>query len=99
MGRFCRSQRWRRRCAPSARNARRPSAPTVRLDAPSRCGRAIEWEEALDIIEHTFKKIKAEHGPDALAFIASSKCSNEESFVMQKLSRAVIGTNNVDNCA
>jgi formate dehydrogenase major subunit len=61
--------------------------------------REIEWEEALDIIEKTFKKIKAEHGPDALAFIASSKCTNEESFVMQKLARAVIGTNNVDNCA
>ena len=61
--------------------------------------REIEWKEALDIIEHTFKRIKAEHGPDALAFIASSKCTNEESFLMQKLSRAVIGTNNVDNCA
>jgi formate dehydrogenase major subunit len=61
--------------------------------------REIEWEEALDIIEHTFKRIKAEHGPDALAFIASSKCTNEESFLMQKLARAVIGTNNVDNCA
>jgi formate dehydrogenase major subunit len=61
--------------------------------------REIEWSEALDIIEHTFKKIKAEHGPDALAFIASSKCTNEESFLMQKLARAVIGTNNVDNCA
>ena len=61
--------------------------------------REIEWEEALDIIEQTFKRIRNEHGPDALAFIASSKCTNEESFLMQKLSRAVIGTNNVDNCA
>ncbi|MCU1251076.1 MAG: formate dehydrogenase, alpha subunit, partial [Edaphobacter sp.] len=61
--------------------------------------REIEWDEALDIIEKTFKKIKADYGPDALAFIASSKCTNEESFLMQKLSRAVIGTNNVDNCA
>jgi formate dehydrogenase major subunit len=61
--------------------------------------REIEWKEALDIIEQTFKRIKNEHGPDALAFIASSKCTNEESFLMQKLSRAVIGTNNVDNCA
>ena len=42
--------------------------------------REIEWKEALDIIERTFKKIKAEHGPDALAFIASSKCTNEENF-------------------
>jgi len=61
--------------------------------------REIEWDEALDIVEHTFKRIKNEHGPDALAFIASSKCTNEESYLMQKLSRAVIGTNNVDNCA
>src|ERR1700678_2799045 len=61
--------------------------------------REIEWTEALDIIEHTFKRIRNEHGPDALAFIASSKCTNEESFLMQKLARAVIGTNNVDNCA
>ena len=57
------------------------------------------WDEALDVIEARFKSILKEHGPDALAFIASSKCTNEESFLMQKLSRAVIGTNNVDNCA
>jgi formate dehydrogenase major subunit len=61
--------------------------------------REISWDEALDIVEHTFKRIKNDHGPDALAFIASSKCTNEESFLMQKFARAVIGTNNVDNCA
>jgi len=61
--------------------------------------REIEWSEALDIIEQKFKSIMQQHGPDALAFIASSKCTNEESFLMQKLARAVIGTNNVDNCA
>jgi len=61
--------------------------------------REITWDEALDIIEKKFKQVKNDHGPDALAFIASSKCTNEESFLMQKLSRAVIGTNNVDNCA
>lgn len=59
----------------------------------------IEWDEALQIIADQFTKIKREHGPDALGFIASSKCSNEESFLMQKLARAVIGTNNVDNCS
>lgn len=59
----------------------------------------IEWDEALQIIADQFTKIKKEHGPDALGFIASSKCSNEESFLMQKLARAVIGTNNVDNCS
>jgi formate dehydrogenase major subunit len=59
----------------------------------------IEWDEALQIIADNFTKIKKEHGPDALAFIASSKCTNEESFLMMKLARAVIGTNNVDNCS
>ena len=59
----------------------------------------IEWDEALEMIADKFTKIKKEHGPDALAFIASSKCTNEESFMMQKLARAVIGTNNVDNCS
>jgi formate dehydrogenase major subunit len=61
--------------------------------------RQVSWDEALDVIEAKFKSILKEHGPDALAFIASSKCTNEESFLMQKLARAVIGTNNVDNCA
>ncbi len=59
----------------------------------------ITWDEALDLIQQKFTQIKKDHGPDALAFIASSKCTNEESFLMQKLARAVIGTNNVDNCA
>jgi hypothetical protein len=45
------------------------------------------------------KEIQARCGPDSLEFIASSKCTNEESYLMQKLARAVIGTNNVDNCS
>ncbi len=59
----------------------------------------IEWDEALQMVADNFTKIKNEHGPDALAFIASSKCTNEESYLMQKLARAVVGTNNVDNCS
>lgn len=61
--------------------------------------REITWDEALDIIEKKFKQVKQDHGPHALGFIASSKCTNEESYLMQKLARAVVGTNNVDNCA
>jgi len=61
--------------------------------------REITWDEALDVIETKFKQVKRDHGPDALAFISSSKTTNEESYLMQKLARAVIGTNNVDNCA
>jgi formate dehydrogenase major subunit len=59
----------------------------------------ISWGEALNLIEEKFTAIKNQYGPDALAFIASSKCTNEESYLMQKLARAVIGTNNIDNCA
>jgi formate dehydrogenase major subunit len=57
------------------------------------------WDEALDLIAEKFTTIKRESGPDALGFIASSKCTNEESYLMQKLARAVIGTNNIDNCS
>src|SRR5271156_2465222 len=61
--------------------------------------REATWDEALDLIARRFTEIKTAHGPDALAFIASSKCTNEEAFLMQKLARAVVGTNNVDNCS
>ena len=59
----------------------------------------VEWEEALKVVSENFKKVKASHGSDALAFISSSKATNEESYLMQKLARQVIGTNNVDNCS
>ncbi len=61
--------------------------------------REVEWEEALQVMETNFKKIKKEKGADSLAFISSSKCTNEESYLMQKLARGVIGTNNIDNCS
>ena len=61
--------------------------------------RESTWDEALDLVARRFSEIKAAHGPDALAFISSSKCTNEESYLMQKLARAVIGTNNMDNCS
>jgi formate dehydrogenase major subunit len=57
------------------------------------------WDEALDLVARKFAEIKAKNGPDSLAFVSSSKCTNEESYLMQKLSRAVIGTNNMDNCS
>ncbi len=59
----------------------------------------ISWPEALDLIAEKFTATKQNYGPDALAFIASSKCTNEEAYLMQKLARAVVGTNNIDNCS
>lgn len=57
------------------------------------------WDDALDLIAKKFSGFRDEFGPDSLGFIASSKCTNEESYLMQKLARAVIGTNNIDNCS
>jgi len=61
--------------------------------------REASWTEALSLVARKFAEIKAKDGPDALAFVSSSKCTNEESYLMQKLARAVIGTNNMDNCS
>jgi formate dehydrogenase major subunit len=79
----------------------RLSKPLIRVKTPqgSDTFREATWEEALDLIESKFRQIRQEDGPDALAFITSSKCTNEESYLMQKLARAVVGTNNIDNCS
>ena len=61
--------------------------------------RQASWDEALSLAARRLSEIKGTYGPDSLAFISSSKCTNEESYLMQKLARAVIGTNNVDNCS
>src|SRR6202007_3375728 len=61
--------------------------------------REASWDEALDLVATRLAEIKTTEGADSLAFISSSKCTNEESYLMQKLARAVIGTNNVDNCS
>jgi predicted molibdopterin-dependent oxidoreductase YjgC len=45
------------------------------------------------------KKVKAQYGPDAIGVLVSAKCTNEENYLLQKLARAVLGTNNVDHCA
>ncbi|HXY74667.1 MAG TPA: molybdopterin-dependent oxidoreductase, partial [Dehalococcoidales bacterium] len=61
--------------------------------------REASWEEALDLIAEKFTVIKQKSGADSLAFLSSAKCTNEENYLMQKLARAVIGTNNIDHCA
>jgi len=61
--------------------------------------REASWDEALGLVARKFAEIKGKNGPDSLAFVSSSKCTNEESYLMQKLARAVIGTNNMDNCS
>lgn len=57
------------------------------------------WDEALDLIASTWRRIIGQAGPDAIGAISSARTTNEENYVAQKLMRAVVGTNNVDNCS
>jgi formate dehydrogenase major subunit len=59
----------------------------------------VSWEEALTYAATRIKKIQAEHGKDSVGGITSSRCTNEETYLVQKLIRAAFGTNNVDTCA
>jgi formate dehydrogenase major subunit len=72
--------------------------PMVResIDQP---WREVSWEEALTYTADKLNAIKAEHGARALGGITSSRCTNEETYLVQKLVRAVFGANNVDTCA
>ncbi len=61
--------------------------------------REATWDEALDLHRAQAVGNQSAQRADSLAFISSSKCTNEESYLMQKLARAVVGTNNIDNCS
>ena len=57
----------------------------------------MAWDDALGLITKRLIEIKNENGPQSIAFLGSSKCTNEENYLFQKIARAMIGTNNVDN--
>lgn len=57
------------------------------------------WEEAIQLTADKLLEVKQRHGADSLGFISSSRCTGEENYLMQKLSRAVFGTNNIHQCA
>jgi len=59
----------------------------------------VGWQEAYRRVAEGLQGIKQTHGPDALAFFASAKCTNEENYLFMKFARGVLGTNNVDHCA
>ncbi|WP_407354507.1 formate dehydrogenase subunit alpha [Luteimonas sp. R10] len=61
--------------------------------------RVVSWEEAIAHIAREFKRIQAEHGKFSIGGITSSRCTNEETYLVQKLVRAGFGNNNVDTCA
>jgi formate dehydrogenase major subunit len=61
--------------------------------------REVSWEEAIAHTAAEFRRIEAKYGAHAVGGITSSRCTNEETFVVQKMIRAAFGTNNVDTCA
>ncbi len=77
-------------------NKDRLTTPLIRKN-----GELVEasWDEALDLIAEKMTGIRDKDGPDALAGLASARCTNEDNYVFQKFFRASLGTNNVDHCA
>ena len=61
--------------------------------------REASWDEAYQLIADRLQQIKERYGSDSIAVSTSAKCTNEENYLLQKLARAAIGTNNVDHCA
>jgi formate dehydrogenase major subunit len=79
-----------------ARSRDRLQAPLIREGGGFRLA---TWEEAIARITEEMNKIKSAHGPDAIAGLASSRATNEDCYVMQRMMRAAIGTHNIDNCS
>ncbi len=61
--------------------------------------REVTWEEAINHTASEFKRIQAQYGRDSIGGITSSRCTNEETYLVQKMIRAGFGNNNVDTCA
>ena len=76
----------------------RITTPMIRasIDDP---WRQVSWDEAIGYAASEFRRIQAKYGRDSIGGITSSRCTNEETFLVQKLVRAAFGNNNVDTCA
>jgi formate dehydrogenase major subunit len=61
--------------------------------------REVSWDEAIDYAASEFKRLQTKYGVNAIGGITSSRCTNEETFLVQKLVRAAMRNNNVDTCA
>jgi formate dehydrogenase major subunit len=59
----------------------------------------VSWDEAIGYAASEFKRLQETYGPDSVGGITSSRCTNEETFLVQKMVRAAFGNNNVDTCA
>ncbi|MCO7246103.1 formate dehydrogenase subunit alpha [Halomonas sp. Mc5H-6] len=76
----------------------RLTTPMIR-DSIDQPWREVSWEEAITFAANRLKAIQAEHGRESIGGITSSRCTNEETYLVQKLIRAAFGNNNTDTCA
>jgi formate dehydrogenase major subunit len=81
-----------------ATHKERVLSPLVR-DKISEPWRTATWDEAIGRIAADFKRLQTQYGKYSVGAITSSRCTNEETFLVQKLVRAAFGNNNVDTCA
>jgi len=72
----------------------RLTTPLIKVDGEFQ---EAPWEEAISRVAAEFKRLKQKHGADSLAVLGSSKCTNEENYLLQRLARLALGTNNIDN--
>lgn len=74
----------------------RLKSPLVKKD-----GQLVEatWEEAINLVAQKLGAIRDNYGPDSIGVLSSARCTNEENYLLSKLTRAVFGTNNIDHCA
>jgi formate dehydrogenase major subunit len=76
----------------------RVTTPMIR-DNINEAWKKVSWDEAVTFAAKRIKSIQAEYGTDSVGGITSSRCTNEETYLVQKLVRAAFGNNNVDTCA
>ena len=74
----------------------RLTTPLIRIEGELT---PVSWERAFEYLAQRLLNIKDEHGSDAIAGISSARCTNEENYLLQKMVRVILGTNNIDCCA
>jgi predicted molibdopterin-dependent oxidoreductase YjgC len=77
-------------------SSERLSSPLIKENGQFR---EASWDQALDLVANRLSEIKAEHGPDSIGVFSSARITNEENYIAQKFTRAVLKTNNIDHCA
>jgi predicted molibdopterin-dependent oxidoreductase YjgC len=79
------------------RHADRLKEPMIRQQDGS--FKIVSWNEAMEYISSSVKRIISENGSDSVGLLSSARCTNEENYLMTKFARAILKTNNIDHCA